>query len=141
MLEERVIGDDRPATKPEWQVFSEIEDLLEDLWVYIHVLDLDRAGQELNEIKEGLQQLSPESEPGPAPRTVAGPTLEDLMEAPIHSVLQHHPIHGRLVKTSSHLWKVEGPVPSVHPAHYYYYAEEIAELQSMTLFHPESEEA
>lgn len=76
-------------------------------------------------------------------RRIPQPSVEDLMEAPIHSVLQHHPIHGRLVKTSSHLWRVEGPTSYVDSAHhyYYYYAEEIAELQSMTLIYPESEEA
>lgn len=75
------------------------------------------------------------------PRRIPRPSVEDLMEAPIHSVLQHHPVHGRLVKANSHLWKVEPSASYVHSAHRYYYAEEIAELQSMTLFYPESEEA
>lgn len=92
-------------------------------------------------IDDARDELNREIAQARKPRRITWPSVEDLMEAPIHSVLQHHPIHGRLVKASSHLWKVEAPASYVHSANRYYYAEEISELQSMTLFYPESEEA
>lgn len=94
-------------------------------------------------IDDARDELNREIAQARKPRRITWPSVEDLMEAPINSVLQHHPVHGRLIKESSHLWRAESPVSYTSLTHhcYYYYAEEISELQSMTLFYPESEEA
>lgn len=138
MTTDTLIGKDRPATKPERQVFSEIEALLEGLRVYIHVLDIDRAGQKLNEIKEGLQQLSPEPEPDPTPRTVTGPALEDLMEAPANSILHRergtygHPV----TKLPNEKWAIVGTIGGRREIVGYYLAEELSGLSQRVLEYP-----